>query len=167
MLFLNHQAGREDKIICNFKTITLNSVLINGGKDKGMKLKKMVGKKIATLALAATMAVGGSLSVFAATGFTLSEPSLVHLSGYLVTGSMSYYAPTNTSTSYYLLVNVSGIYRGSSGLVTELKSGYGYAKASATTDSMTTKPFYIENEGKYNTGVGGFINYDVKSVYNP
>lgn len=85
MLFLNYQIGREDKIICNFKTIILKSVLINGAKNKGMKLKKKIGKKIATLTFAAAMAAGGSLSIFAATGFTVSDPLLSYFNnGYFI-----------------------------------------------------------------------------------
>lgn len=166
MLFLNHQTGRENKIICNFKIIILNSVLINGGKDKGMKLKKKVEKKIATLALAAAMAVGGCMSVFAATGFTVSAPSLSYLNnGYFVTGSMSYNS-SGSSTSYYLLDEVEGVITVNERDITYKKSGYGYGKASATTEKITIRPSYMVNKGSYNSG-SGFTTVDIKRIDNP
>ncbi len=165
MLFLNYQIGREDKIICNFKTIILKSVLINGGKDEGMKLKKKIGRKIAALTLAVAMAVGGYMSVFAATGFTVSNPSLsVIKDKYFVTGGMSYYS-TGSSTSYYLLVEVKGVIKAGGRDIIYTKPGYGYGKASATTDEISLKPWYMENKGSYNSG-SGFTVVDVKKVYN-
>lgn len=131
-----------------------------------MRLEKKIGKKIATLALAAAMAVGGSLSVFAATGFTVSAPSLAYLNGgYVVSGGMSYSSSTS-STSYYLLVEVTGLARVNGKNKLYEASGYGYGAASAMTETIPTRPSYIENRGSYNTG-SGFREVDVKYVNNP
>lgn len=130
-----------------------------------MNLKK-AGKKIAVLALAAAMAVGGSLSVFAATGFTVSTPSLSIIKDeYFVTGGMSYYS-SGSSTSYYLLVEVEGVIKVNERDIMYEKSGYGYGKASATTDGMSIRPWYMENKGSYNSG-SGFTVVDTKIIKNP
>lgn len=133
-----------------------------------MRIKNKVGKKIATLVLAAAMAVGGSLSVFAATGFIVTNPSLSYLNKvYFVTGSMAYTAPSNTSTSYYLQVKVTGIAKNGQSYEVYDQAGYGYGTASATTTMMPARPIYIENQGSYNTGAGGFIIVETKGVNNP
>lgn len=130
-----------------------------------MKVKKKIGRKIAALTLAVAMAVGGSMSVFAATGFTVSEPSLSIIKDkYFVTGGMSYYS-SGSSTSYYLLVEVKGVIKAGGRDIIYTKSGYGYGKASATTDEISLKPWYMENTGSYNSG-SGFTIVDVKKVYN-
>ena len=127
---------------------------------------KKLSRKLVTLSLAIVMAEGGSLSVFAATGFTVSDPSLTYLNGgYIVSGGMSY-SSSSGSTSYYLRDVVTGLAKVNGSSTVYEKAGYEYGKASAMTDNMPARPYFIQNEGSYNSGTG-FVIVDTKIKTNP
>lgn len=129
-----------------------------------MRLESKIRKEILTLVLIIVMTLGGSLSVLADTGFTVSVPSLTYFNkGYIVSGGMSYSSSTSSS-SYYLKdeVYVTAVVNG---VVQEYRqSGYGYNSASAMCTGIPVKPYAMQNIGSYKSGTS-FTLVQIRTVY--